>query len=90
MKKKVTWPGVYGPHSQIKCLLKPFNTCEQNILIYSQMIFQLNQSHILTATGLNIDKKSINWLSVGNCSKMSLRWGPYRPYYIQVKCPLKD
>ena len=59
--------GVYGPHTQIKCLLKAFNfgTCKKNIIIYSQMGFQLYQSHSLTVTGLKSGKKSKYWVSVG-------------------------
>ena len=58
--------GVYGPHTQIKWLLKAliFHTCKKNILIYSQMRFLLYQSHSLTATGLKSGRKSINWVSV--------------------------
>ena len=39
--------GVYGPHTQVKCLLKAFifGTCKKNIIIYSQMGFQLYQSN---------------------------------------------
>ena len=59
---------VYGPHRQIKHLFKAliFLTCKKNIIIYSQMRFQLYQSHRLTAIGLQTGKKSINWVSVGN------------------------
>ena len=51
--------GVYGPHTQVKLLFKAliFLTCEQNIIIYSQMRFQLYQSHRLTAIGLQSGKK---------------------------------
>ena len=54
MLKKVTWASVYGPHTQVKCLLKAliFGTCEKDIIMHSQMGFQLNQSHSLTVTGL--------------------------------------
>ena len=40
--------GVYGPHTKVKCLLKAliFGTCKKNIT-YSQMRFQLYQSHSL-------------------------------------------
>ena len=60
--------GVYGPHTKVKCLFKAlvFHTCEKNIIIYSQMRFQLYQSHRLIAIGLQSGKKSINWVSVGN------------------------
>ena len=59
---------VYGPHTQVKRLFKAliFLACKQNIIIYSQMRFQLYQSHCLTAIGLQSAKKSINWVSVGN------------------------
>ena len=60
--------GVYGPHTQVKRLFKAliFLTCKQNIIIYSQMRFQLCQSHCLTAIGHQSDKKCINWVSMGN------------------------
>ena len=34
MSKKVTWVSVYGPHTQVKCLLKAliFGTCKKNKL----------------------------------------------------------
>ena len=38
---------------------------KRNILMYSQMRFQLYQVHILTVIGLKSGKKSINWVSVG-------------------------
>ena len=64
MSKKVTWASVYGPHTQVKCLLKAliFGTCEKDIIMHSQMGFQLNQSHSLTVTGLKGGKY---WVSVG-------------------------
>ena len=67
MSKKVTWASVYGPHTQVKCLLKALNfgTCEKDIIMHSQMGFQLNQSHSLTVTGLKGGKKSKYWVSVG-------------------------
>ena len=67
MSKKVTWASVYGPHTQVKCLLKAliFGTCEKDIIMHSQMGFQLNQSHSLTVTGLKGGKKSKDWVSVG-------------------------
>ena len=79
MSKKVTWASVYGPHTPVKCLLKAliFGTCEKdiimhsqmgfqlNIIMHSQMGFQLNQSHSLTVTGLKGGKKSKYWVSVG-------------------------
>ena len=66
--KRVTRVGVYGPHTEVKLLFKAwiFLTCKQNIIIYSQMRFQLYQSHRLTAIGLQSGKKSINWVSVDN------------------------
>ena len=59
--------GVYGPHTQVKCLLKAFisGTCKNNIMIYSQMRFQLYQSHSLTVTGLKSGKKAKYRVSVG-------------------------
>ena len=67
MSKKVTWASVYGPHTQVKCLLKAliFGTCEKDIIMHFQMGFQLNQSHSLTVTGLKGGKKSKYWVSVG-------------------------
>ena len=46
--------GVYGPHTQFKCLLEAmiFGTCKKNRIMYSQMRFQPYQSHSLTVTGL--------------------------------------
>ena len=67
--KRITCVGVYSPHTQVKRLFKAlvFLTCKKNLLIiYSQMRFQLYQSHRLTAIGIQSDKKSINWVSVGN------------------------
>ena len=48
-----------GKHTQVKCLLKAliFGTCEKDIIMHSQMGFQLNQSHSLTVTGLKGGKK---------------------------------
>ena len=67
MSKKVTWASVYGPHTQVKCLLKAliFGTYEKDIIMHSQMGFQLKQSHSLTVTGLKGGKKSKYWVSVG-------------------------
>ena len=61
MSKKVTWVSVYGPHTQVKCLLKAliFGTCRKDIIMHSQMGFQLHQSHSLTVTdsqGLKVAK----------------------------------
>ena len=55
------------PHTQVKCLLKAFifGTCKKNIIIYSQMGFQLYQQHSLTVTGLKSDKKAKYRVSVG-------------------------
>ena len=60
--------GIYGPHTWVKCLLKAkfWSTYKKNILIYSQMIFHLDERHCLKATVLEGGKKSINWVSVGN------------------------
>ena len=67
--KTVTRVGVYGPHTQVKCLLKAFifGTCQKNIIIYSQMRFQLYQSHSLKVTGpgLKSGKKVKYQVSVG-------------------------
>ena len=67
MSKKVTWVSVYGPHTQVKCQLKAliFGTCKKNIIMYSQMGFQIYQSHTLTVTGFKSDKESTYWVSVG-------------------------
>ena len=53
--------GVKGPHTQVKCLLEAliFGTCKKNIIMYSQMRFQLYQSHSLTVTGLKIKAATI-------------------------------
>ena len=55
----VTRVGIYGPHTQVKCLLKAliFGTYKNNILISSQIGFELYQSHSLTVTGLKSSKK---------------------------------
>ena len=67
MSKKVTWMNVYGPCTQVKCLLKAliFGTCKKNIIIFFQMGFQLYQSHSLTVTELKSGKKSKYWVSGG-------------------------
>ena len=54
-------------HTHVKCLFKAllFHTCKMNILIYSQMRFQLFQSLSLTVIGLKSCKKSINKVSGG-------------------------
>ena len=54
--------GVYGPHTQVECLVKNliFETSKKNILVYSQMRFHLYQKHSLTAKGIKGGKKSIN------------------------------
>ena len=59
--------GVYGPHTQVKCLLKAFisGTSKNDIIIYSQMRFQLYQLHSLTVTGLKSGKKAKYRLAVG-------------------------
>ena len=58
--------GVYGPHTQFKCLLEAmiFGTCKKNIIMYSQMRFQPYQSHSLTVQGLKV-AKSPNTGSLG-------------------------
>ena len=62
----VTRVGIYGPHTQVKCLLKAliFGTYKNNILISSQIGFELYQSHSLTVTGLK-SSKSPNIGSLG-------------------------
>ena len=62
--KMVTRVGIYGPHTQVKCLLKAliFGTYINNILISSQIGFELYQSHSLTVTGLKSSKKSKYWV----------------------------
>ena len=52
--------GVYGPHTQVKCLLFKapiFSTCKKNTLIHSQIRIQLYQSYSLTDIGLKNGKK---------------------------------
>ena len=51
-------------HTQVKCLLKAliFGTYKNNILISSQIGFELYQSHSLTVTGLKSSKKSKYWV----------------------------
>ena len=68
--------GVYGPYTRVKYLLKAkiLGTYKKNILIYSQMIFHLDERHSLEATVLESCKMSINWVSVGNFETLS------RPY----------
>ena len=67
MSKMVTRVGFNGPHTQVKCLLKAFifGICKKNIIIYSQMGFQLYQPHSLTVTGLKSDEKEKYRVSVG-------------------------
>ena len=43
-----------------------FGVHTRKTLIYSQMIFHLDERHCLKATVLEGGKKSINWVSVGN------------------------
>ena len=66
-QKRVTWMGGYGCHTQVKFVFKALisGTCKNNIITYSQMRFQLQQLHSLTATGLKNGKKSKYWVSVG-------------------------
>ena len=70
MPKRVTWVGVYGFYTVLQRInifkASIFLTCKRNIIIYSQIRFQLYQSHHLTAIGLQIGKKSIHWVSVGS------------------------
>ena len=58
--------GVYGPYPHVKHLFKAliFLTCKQNIIMYSQMRFQLCKFHRLTAIGLQSGKKSVNLVSL--------------------------
>ena len=67
LKGSLRWVGVKGPHTQVKCPLEAliFGTCKKNIIMYSQMRFQLYQSHSLTVTGLKIGKKSKYWVFMG-------------------------
>ena len=62
-----------GPRTQVKCLFKAliFHTYEKSIFIYSQMRFQLSQSHSMAAIRFNSGKKTINWVSV--CILRALR-----------------
>ena len=53
---------------KLNVYLKPLfsvQSCKKNIIIYSQMRFQLYQSYSLTVTGLKIDKKEKYRVSVG-------------------------
>ena len=52
-----------------------FGVHTRKTLIYSQMIFHLDERHSLKATVLEDGKKSINWVSVGNIEILS---GPNR------------
>ena len=81
MSKKVTWVGVYGPHTQVKCLLKAliFGTCRKDIIMHSQMGFQLHQSHSVTVTGLKGGKKV---QILGLC-------GPFRDLDVAFKLKLQ-
>ena len=55
-----------GCINTIKCLFKALIfTHVKNILIYSELGFQLYQSHSLIALGLKSGKKSMNWVSGG-------------------------
>ena len=65
-KKSSEWI-IHGSDIHVKCLLKAlvFGTWKKNILIYSQMSFQLYQVHIITVIGLKSSKRSINWGFVG-------------------------
>ena len=58
--------GVYGPYPHVKHLIKAliFLKCKQNIIMYSQIRFQLCKFHCLTAIGLQSGKKSINLVSL--------------------------
>ena len=76
----VTQVGIYGPHTQVKCLLKAliFGTYKNNIPISSQIGFELYQSHSLTVTGLKSSKKSKYWVS-----------GPFRDLDVALKLKLQ-
>ena len=52
---------------RLNVYLKPlfFGTCKKNIIIYSQMGFQLYQLYSLTVTGLKNGKNSKYLVSVG-------------------------
>ena len=60
----ITRVGIYGPHTQVKCLVKAliFGTYKNNILISSQIGFELYQSHSLTVTGFKSSKNSKYWV----------------------------
>ena len=73
----ITWVGVYGPHTQVKRVI--FLTCKQNIIVYSQMKFQLYQSHCLTAIGLQ------KWQKV---HKLGL-CGQFRDFKVTLKLKLQ-
>ena len=66
---------IHGSHMHVKCLLKAlvFGTWKKNILIYSQMRFQLYQLHTMTVIGLKNGKKSINWGPVGIYETLRLK-----------------
>ena len=78
----VTRVGIYGPHTQVKCLLKAliFGTYKNNILISSQIGFELYQSHSLTVTGLKSSKKS----------KYCCLWEPFRDLNLTFKIKASD
>ena len=82
----VTRVGIYGPHTQVKCLLKAliFGTYKNNILISSQIGFELYQSHSLTVTGLKsskISKKKVQILGL---------WEPFRDLNLTFKIKASD
>ena len=56
-----------GLTHMLNVYLKPWFLAHEknNILIYSQMRFQLYQAHTVTVLGLKSGKMSINWRSVG-------------------------
>ena len=58
VNKRVSQVGVYGPHTQGIFKAFIFGTCTKNILIYSQMRFELHQTHSMTAIGLESGKKA--------------------------------
>ena len=78
----VTRVGIYGPHTQVKCLLKAliFGTYKNNILISSQIGFELYQSHSLTVTGLK-SKQKVQILGL---------WEPFRDLNLTFKIKASD
>ena len=73
--------GVYGPDTQVNCLLKGLNvwgTYRKHIDIF-QMIFNLDERHSFKATVLESWQKCINWVSVGTFETLS------RPLWVNLQ-----